>query len=111
MPQPMRSPFEGFAALDVQGRPEEVALGSVKSQMSLLHRVRAKIVPLSSGRSGSTSASGSLHAGAAAAQPNWLDMPRHLLEEIFANLLKDGALHPTARKVSRYVHQICSSCL
>lgn len=94
----MRSPFEGFPRLDAElAIEQDSAVKAAQHRPSLLNRVRAKVAPLGGRRSGS--ASSSPDVSASPDQPNWEELPSHLLEKIFGCLLEDAASNATARKV------------
>jgi hypothetical protein len=98
MSQPLRSPFEGFAQLDAAQLDVEQQ-SAAKARRSLLHRVRAKVVPLGARRCGSASSLTSTDASVSHLGPNWEDLPAHLLEKILGCLLEDATSNSLARRV------------
>lgn len=98
MNQSLRSPFEGFAQLDAAQLDVE-RQSAAKARRSLLHRVRAKVVPLGARRCGSASSLTSADASVSHPGPNWEDLPAHLLEKILGCLLEDATSNSLARRV------------
>ena len=100
MSQTLRSPFEDFAQLDVAQLNVEQRTAATARQ-SLLHRVRAKVVPLGARRCGSASSLTSTDVSVCRRGPNWEDLPAHLLEKILGCLLEDATSNSGGRRVRR----------